>query len=229
MSKPDRTNRTTRPPVSMNDAERAVEALRLKGRVDMDAYLERIDVRSVMQSPLGPTADCLTLEQLEEYVSGTGDRPEAAHLAGCEDCTAALNAYLAVRERPLEVVARKPIEISVDVDDLIELALEEVKFDVMLQAQAAFEMSPAQLTIDNGVFGQARCKAIQIVDSPVGGGYTYRATCVAKPSKKLFASLEAGTEIVDWVKIGGVTKTGEQFSATDLVRFTVPRVLKLSE
>lgn len=221
MSKADQTSRTTRQPISMKEAEQAVEALRLKGRVDMDAYLERIDVRSVMQSPMGPTADCLTLEQLEEYVSPTGDRPEAAHLAGCEDCTAALNAYLAVRERPLEDVARKPIEVSVDVDDLVQFALKQVKFDVMLQARTALEMSPAKLTIDNGLIGQARCKTIQIVESPLGGGYTYRATCVAKPSK-LFASLVAGTEIVDVVKIGGVTKTGEQFSATDLVCFAVP-------
>jgi hypothetical protein len=202
--------------VSLQDGLNAREALGGRGRVDIDAYLSKLDVQGVLESPLGPTSDCLTLRQLEEYAFGAVTN--LPHLATCESCANALRAYRAVKERSLEPGRQS---IAVEVPGMIDLVRVQSQFHVMLLVDSILDIRPGDLTIANAAFKEIRCSAIEMVDSNPDRGWTYKAICVTQPNTELLSSCEPGVEFVDWIKVSGTSKAGRTFTASDLARFSV--------
>ncbi len=203
-------------PVSLQDGLSAGDALRGRGRVDIDAYLSKLDVPHVLDSPLGPTADCLTLSQLEEYAFGAVTN--LPHLTSCDNCANALRAYRAVKERSLEPGRQS---ITVEVRGMIDLVKVQSQFNVMLLVDSTLDMRPGDLRIANAAFREIRCSAIEMVDAHPDKGWTYKAVCVAQPNTELMSACEPGVEFVDWIKVSGTSQAGRTFTASDLARFSV--------
>lgn len=213
-------------PVSLEDGRKALDALRARGRVDVDAFLNKLDVTRILEGPIGPTEQCLTLNQLEQYAFNPVT--ELPHLAECASCTNALRAYRAVKERPSgplrqpwRIPVPQVISFGVAVPEVIDLVPAEFQFDVMLQADSVLDVLPADIKVANAVFSDIHCQAIDMVDSDPETGWTYRASCIARRKDELLSSFQPGAEFVDWIRVSGKNKTGQTFAASDLARFSV--------
>jgi len=221
-------NRPAPEPVSLGDGQDALERLRARGRVDVDSFLSKLDVTRILHEPIGPTAQCLTLDQLEQYAFGPViDLP---HLAECDSCANALRAYRAVKERsavpagnPLGVPVREEMAFGVEVPEVIELGLADLQFDVVLQVDSVLDVQPADLKVANSLFTDIYCKAIDVVDSDAEARWTYRARCVGRRQDAMVRGFEPGAKFVDWIQVSGRNTAGQTFDASDLARFSVSK------
>lgn len=213
-------------PVSLEDGRNAVERLRARGRVDIDAFLNKLDVATMLQEPVGPTTNCLSLSQVEQYAfNRVTDLP---HLAECDSCANALRAYRAVKERsskPLPggagVPVPEPIAFGVEVPEVIDLVPTEFEFEVVLQMNELLDMLPSDLEVANAAFSEFHCQKIDMVRSDPDSGWIYSAKCVARRHDAAVQSFQPGAEFVDWIEVSGKTRAGQRFGASELVRFSV--------
>lgn len=72
----------------------------LKGKRELDLFFKETSAEALMQQPLGPEAQCLSIEALELSL-----KEPAPHIANCEHCTANLKL---MKELQAEAVARAP-------------------------------------------------------------------------------------------------------------------------
>lgn len=72
----------------------------LKGKRDLELFFQETSAEALMQQPLGPEAQCLSIEALELSIK----EPDP-HIASCEHCTANLKL---MKELQSEKVARAP-------------------------------------------------------------------------------------------------------------------------
>src|SRR6266550_4290813 len=137
--------------VSLEDAERALAELRRTGGVDMDRFLGEIEPERLLASPVGPTASCLTLDDLESCsASDFSPQQIPPHLLECEDCRQALHVYKAVKERVLQTSAGFGPVVWVEAD-AIELTGATVEFGLKLKTPGNVSLAPPTVSV-LGVF-----------------------------------------------------------------------------
>lgn len=90
---PFRKNVETPAPVTAEDAERAKQYLALHTRLNIDKFLESQTADVLFGSPLGPTDDCLSVDEVSEVVEGELGTSRQIHLAGCADCRRHVELY----------------------------------------------------------------------------------------------------------------------------------------
>lgn len=206
-------------PALSKDREHAITALKAIGRVDVDRYLERIDPRTLLVSPIGATEECLTIEDLEEYSElSVGLKPVAPHLSLCSDCYEALRVYQSVKKRALDPVGEVDPFFWVDPPDPIELRPANVEFALTLQCKHMPALDPSWLSAE-GVFDKIDCRDVVLLDSDELVGSTFRAHFVAVPPAKLLRTLGPPTDFCDWLRVTVQTRTGERITSSELMRF----------
>jgi|SRR5208282_3167404 len=205
--------------VSLEDGERAMAELRRTGGVDMDRFLEEIEPGHLFASRVGPTASCLTLDDLETYGSSDfSPQQTPPHLLECDNCRQALRVYKAVKERALQTSAGLCPMVWVEAD-AIELTGATVEFVLKLKTVGNVSLDPVKVSV-LGVFDEVSCD-VDVVESDALVGSIYNARCSARPLAALMQKLGAGMEFCDWLQVSGRTQAGQSFKASDLVRFHV--------
>src|SRR5439155_3802000 len=134
---------SSQPPVTMADREEAIARLRaLAPSVELDRYLADIDPKRLLESRIGPTDECITFNDLEEYT--VRQRPlgsTAVHLATCEECTEALKLYQRVQDRSLREERNRVPQVSVRRTKAIALHPGIVAFDLELVSSGAEDLA----------------------------------------------------------------------------------------
>lgn len=212
--------------VSNQDAEQALARLKEQVRarkqgaaLDLDRYLEEIDPERLFGEPVGPTADCLRLDDLEIYSASKAPQLPP-HVRECEPCRQALQLYQAVKERSSGAIAGARPLIWLE-GNTIDLSGVPVEFGLCLKTAGAITLDPVQVMVQ-GIFDEISCN-LDIVDADELAGCTYTAKCRAKPSPKLLEKLDVGEDFWDRVEITGRTRSGQSFRTSDLVHFRVRR------
>jgi len=88
-----RKNVATPAPVSAEDAERAKQYLQLHSSFDIDEFLESQTADVLFRSPLGPTDDCMSIDEVSNVVEGQIEISRQIHLADCADCRRHVELY----------------------------------------------------------------------------------------------------------------------------------------
>lgn len=115
---PFRKNVAAPAPVSAEDAERAKEYLQLHSSLNIDEFLESQTADVLFRSPLGPTDDCLSIDEVSEVIEGQLEASRQIHLGGCEDCRRHVELYDSLQKEtwtenaPAEINPFDELEIS---------------------------------------------------------------------------------------------------------------------
>ena len=80
-------------PVSAEDAERAKQYLQLHSSLDVNEFLASQTHDALFRSPLGPTPECLSIDEVADVVEGQLANLRRAHLAQCADCRRHVELY----------------------------------------------------------------------------------------------------------------------------------------
>ena len=215
--------KTERSPVAPDDRAKAIENLRAIGRVNLDHYLEEIDPQKLLNSSVGSTAECVTLDELDQYSQidfKLGSVP--AHISQCHYCSDAVRAYRAAKIRALKPESKVKSTVWLQALGPVSLKFNSVEFDLVLQCQNALTSLKSQdVTVEglDNIFENVKCHNVFLVDSDELVGRTYRARFIAKPSHKLIGELDPGSDFCDWVRVTGFTDSGVKFTASDLMCF----------
>lgn len=88
-----RKNVATPAPVSAEDAECAKQYLQLHSSLDIDEFTESQTIDVLFGSPLGPTDDCLSINEISDVVKGQVEGSRQLHFVGCADCRRHVELY----------------------------------------------------------------------------------------------------------------------------------------
>lgn len=134
----DTTTNTTAPEapvVGEREYAKAVEYLRQHSRLDIDDFLSRVQPLDLLQAPVGPTEQCLSIDQIADIadsdVSVAARYPQQrVHLAHCQDCRGAAELYDALQEEDfssyeteldLELYSQRRVTLSAEHDEPLEI------------------------------------------------------------------------------------------------------------
>jgi hypothetical protein len=219
--------------VGRKEAAAALEYLRAHSRVDLDHFLANADAATLLASPLGPTDQCLSVDDVAEYVESETKSISRArrqelekHLAACRDCRANADLYERLLRRSTEEAAEPDataLEIEILHPDEIAVPAEsEDEVELVLLARG-LDLAKA-LTIDadslilRSDFITARARSLKRLSKPME--YGARAAFAARfhvDWTKLHGVGEP--ELCDWVQLEGKTVSGVAFSTRSLLCF----------
>jgi hypothetical protein len=97
-------------PVGLREYEAAKSHLRRNSGFDFDSFLEEVRAGKLFEEPLGPSAKCLSVNQIADYVAAVKGKRSTAevravetHLGSCNTCSENVRVYRTLSERhPVE-------------------------------------------------------------------------------------------------------------------------------
>lgn len=227
-------------PVSMKDRDAAIADLRSSRWLDVDAFLSDIKPERLLHSRLGPSGDCLTVDDLSrlDLVGSVSGLP---HLAACEPCFEAVRTYAALRKSTLDSKATRHGNVWISHGATIVLGPHPVEFDLVLESDIPIAAGQVQASLGS-VFNRISCAEAVPLFVPhralnpsravvVGLQRSHAATLleaepitsyqirfVGQPSIEIIKKMPTGYVLCDRLKLSGKFEDGRSFDATDLVR-----------
>ena len=92
-------------PVGLRDYQAAKDHLSRNSGFDFDSFLEEVRSGTVFEQPLGPGPECLSVDQISDYVENGGvlgtdeKRAIEVHLEQCNVCSQNVETYRELAER----------------------------------------------------------------------------------------------------------------------------------
>lgn len=210
--------------VTLADGERAIAALRARGRVDIDRYLAEIDATRLLASRVGPTEECLVVDSLDQYIDVPGLLSLPPHVSQCTYCTEALRVYATVRSRAMgEQWDRSHLKLWVEPIDMIYVRETPTEFNITLQANQSINLLPCNVKMASatGIMGKIDCQEVHVLESHELAGSTYRALCVVEPAAGVLNGKVRTDRVLDHLRISGHTSTGQSFATGGLVEVSL--------
>lgn len=96
-------------PVGLRDYQVAKDHLSRNSGFDFDSFLEEVRTGTLFEQPLGPSSECLSINQVSDYAGSGGEslgaegRAIKAHLEVCKICSQNVEIYRQLAERHSEV------------------------------------------------------------------------------------------------------------------------------
>jgi hypothetical protein len=202
--------------VTPEEANRAAKNLSVLWQRSID--LANIDPDKILSERVGPTKDCLSVEQLADVTELSAVKSgRLLHWSKCPDCSKAVAIYQSVKARLDE--SKPPYLLYLRLVEPIRLQMPTftLQGDLhMTEAIGSVQVKPSELFHSGACRLEQRQTDPAVGDSP--GESVYRISCEIRPTA-ICRSLPTNQRIVDWVELRGLTRTGIGFTARKLAQF----------
>lgn len=214
--------------IRSNDVDRAKVALARRYAFDPDDFFRRIEPSTLLESPLGPQKECLSIEQIahiEQVIRIGGllnskdpnDRKSIQHIAECIYCRDNLDIYESIKSDPESTAVR----INVSCEHVIKWKQSNKVLLKLTANEHCFQHSvtidPASIIID-GIITARGCDLLKKsthTDTPYRS--LWKATL--RPEWRNDLTLMKGHKFYDILTMSGFTYSGERFFSRVFANF----------
>lgn len=209
------------PVVGEREYTKALEYLRQHSPVDIDDFLSRVRPLDLLQAPVGPTEQCISIDQIAAIADSNASTASPyvehrVHLAQCHDCREAAELYDELREDDfssfeteldLELYSQRRVTVPAEHDEPLEII-------VLNKSTTGIEsINPASVRLRGPVVAEG-CTIRTLPDDY--GAPEAAVLAFEKYASRLPAEFSA---LCDQVILEGKTYTGATFRKTGLLCF----------